>query len=207
MCKSSMEDSDLLNCMEKIKHSTENGSGQAQHVCRYTNMKSPAVCPLVMFMPRRRRFRTLFLNALSGCDFITPYNFQNKPECVFCKQKKVGWKHLLFDCRKRSRGCKLTKKWENKLYELSKPDGDSHKAKCLAKVATNSLETLREILKLGNSEKLLDFAYGFSSHENLVQKPLRFIQVLNCIGEITGAELYSVQQEWIDKLASLHADL
>ena len=90
---------------------------------------------------------------------------------------------------------------------MSKPDGDSHKAKCLAKVATNALETLREILKLGNSEKLLDFAYGFSSHENFVQKTLRFISILNCIGEITGAELYSVQQEWIDKLALLHADL
>ena len=75
----------------------------------------------------------------------------------FLQTKKVEWKHLLFDCRKRSRGCKLTKKWGNKLNELSKLDGDSHKAKCLAKVATNSLETLREILKLGNSEKLLDF--------------------------------------------------
>ena len=36
--------------------------------------------------------------ALSGCDFLTPHNFRNKPTCKFCDAAGIDWDHLLFAC-------------------------------------------------------------------------------------------------------------
>ena len=41
--------------------------------------------------------RTLFFQIFTGCDFLTPFNHQRKPECYFCDQKATP-QHLLFEC-------------------------------------------------------------------------------------------------------------
>jgi hypothetical protein len=42
---------------------------------------------------------SLFINVLSGCDFVTPHNHARKPRCKFCGAEKIDWIHLLFNCR------------------------------------------------------------------------------------------------------------
>ena len=42
---------------------------------------------------------SLFINVLSGCDFVTPHNHARKPQCKFCGAEKIDWIHLLFNCK------------------------------------------------------------------------------------------------------------
>ena len=41
-----------------------------------------------------------YIQALSGCDFLTPHSHNNKPKCRFCDHDSVDWTHLLFKCEK-----------------------------------------------------------------------------------------------------------
>ena len=40
----------------------------------------------------------LYLQVITGCDFLTPFDHTKKPDCPFCKEKSIGWEHLMFRC-------------------------------------------------------------------------------------------------------------
>ena len=209
LCRGVMEEVDMSACLSNIEKSALYGSGQALHVHRYCNKILPSVCPLLMFEPRTRRVRTLFLNALSGCDFLTPFNYKKKPKCILCEKCPASWKHLLFECEGRVNGLTLTKKWTSKLfglkYEFKPAQVDSHNARCVRRAASNSLELLQSLKETNNIEGLLNFAFGVCYHENSVPKPLRFPSLNGQLCEVTGAEIYSVQKEWLDKMAASYS--
>ena len=156
-CRSSLEECDLNSCLEKIRSSN---SGQGFRVYGYcSNNTRVKICPLLTIAPRRRRQRTLFINALSGCDFITPTNYRRKPKCKFCDTEECDWEHLLFRCPARhDAGRALVVRYRKVLEKLADPE--ITKSRATISASRNSLVLLLRLWNNHSYLELTQFSFG-----------------------------------------------
>ena len=93
-----LEEIDFKRTREQLELSVTVGSGQAQRALRTVSKdKTYHLSPLLRCsIPRYSLSK--FIQTVSGCDFLTPYNFRNKPTCRFCNNNSADWTHLFFNC-------------------------------------------------------------------------------------------------------------
>ena len=189
--KSMLEEIDFEYCIEKMAHSADvrgGGSGQAGKSYAYLSKEIyPSLCPLLLFRPRHRRERTIFLRTLSGCDFLTPHSFKNLPKCKLCGRNGVGWKHLLFNCPKRD--SHFVNDLRERLEQFENQPGQ--------KVAQNCLELLNRLANNNAFDDLLKFAFGLCCTDTTGDIcALRSKNVLPAIMEVAAKHLADVHSEW-----------
>ena len=102
--RSTLETCDLTRDLEALARSasvSDGGSGQALRAFRYhAGEVTIGLSPLLNRHFARRSTRTLWINVLSGCDFITPHSHKNLPKCNLCGKNEIDILHLLLDCPK-----------------------------------------------------------------------------------------------------------
>ena len=92
---------------------------------------------------------------ISGCDIITPIDFNNKPKCRFCGIDGTNWEHLIFKCSK------FDSQLIARIYR-TKFETDSIKDDILQLLHLNDYTTLLDKLLC------LDSKMHYKSHINLL---------------------------------------
>ena len=185
--KNTMERLDFEHCKAALSDSAIRGSGQARLVDAATQRQlTHAMIPqLKVEIPRHQM--VLFINTISGCDFITPNNHAKKPKCKFCGARKVYWPHILFECEQRStRGFTLIADF---LRALSG-------AQMVSKNFMRNIlsQTKRKICCLWNTKnmmKLFEFVMTVTDDELLTHATVR-----QCLVSVTSKHIYLVSKEW-----------
>ena len=202
LCKTTFEKCDLKSCLEALRKSADTssgGSGQARKVFRHVeNRANVRVSPLLRLEPRRRSQRSLFVNALAGCDFITPFRHSHKPKCALCGEPRCDWKHLFFQCAKRP-GC--AKAFVDAMTGTLLALSNENKNRSVSATAVHSIVLLQRLWVSKNFDAILEFAFGISCFENGKQCPLRYHKVLTPIIEVTAREIGRVYDSWMDAAA------
>ena len=203
LCKTTFEKCDLKSCLEALRKSSDTssgGSGQARKVYRFTECTTANVrlSPLLRLDPGRRSHRSLFVNALTGCDFITPFKHSNKPKCVICGEERCDWKHLIFQCPKRPNCAQhFVDAMTSRLFALTSDENP-----CVSAAATHSMIFLQRLWVDKNFDAILEFAFGICCFENGKPSPLRYRKVLVPIIEVTAREIGRVHNSWLDAAAT-----
>ena len=87
--------------IDKLKKSCTSGTNQPANVLKLLGRsKIYHLCPILEHSRVSRCSLSKYLQVLAGCDFITPFRYDQKPKCRFCRDSEASWKHILFECRK-----------------------------------------------------------------------------------------------------------
>ncbi len=129
------------------------------------------------------------VRAITGCDFITPHNFKKLPNCKFCNEIGVGWKHLLFICPKRDCDAFIT--------DIRAKLESFDDASFAGAVASNSLRLLDKLCTRKAFDGLINFAFGIcctDTKDEIV--PLKFQKVLCAVMEVTSKHVADIHGKW-----------
>ena len=175
----------------KAMEESANRSGQTKLVLAgITRRHYHSIMPqLKVQVPRY--MMTLYINVLSGCDFLTPHNHAKKPGCSFCDSAEADWPHLLFECPNLQNGHKFVAKFQNNLFA--------------ARVSTESvfesekiLQTKRLLAKLWNEKSFEDLFY-ITMGVKLSPHGLEYQFLIKILVQTISPILFHVQREWADQ--------
>ena len=204
--KSTFETCDTHVCLEKLRqsaHRASGGTGQAAKVLDFTfSSVRPRLSAILRATLANRREATLLRNTISGCDFLTPFNHSNKPDCRLCRGKNAEWCHLLCECPKRlSQKVTMTTNIEASLNELIRTT-DSEVTK---RVSHNSLALMKKLLDSGDNKNLTRYFFGICcSDRNQNQSFLLHIPVLEVVLKVTAGAIRGTQDAWLEALLKEH---
>ena len=209
LVKTSFEECDQSVCIQALKKSADRasgGTGQAAKVLDFVSDRAtPKLAAILRINHSRRRDRTLFLNALSGCDFLTPHKHTVKPKCVFCGTANVDWEHLLVSCPGRSAAndCLLASLLE-RLTKTISADCTNRRDKS---VAGNCKELLNRLISERNSADIARFLFGVCCTDAAGRQGcLRHLPILSLIIQVTARAIRQTQESWMDKQAAAFQD-
>ena len=86
--------------MSLLEDSALRGTGQAMEALQTVSQDSAYHLSPLLRCNIPRYSMSKFVQALSGCDFLTPHDHNKKPKCRFCDHNSVDWTHLFFKCKK-----------------------------------------------------------------------------------------------------------
>ena len=93
-----MEEIDFKITKSALEDSARRGTGQASKVLQTISQDSAYHLSPLLRCNIPRFCMSKFIQALSGCDFLTPHDHSKKPRCRFCDHAATDWTHLFFKC-------------------------------------------------------------------------------------------------------------
>ena len=171
---------DFEYCRNELKKSL-NSTGQTSNILRaIEGREAHSLIPHLQVYTRRSQL-TLFSNVLSGCDFLTPFNYSKKPKCKFCDCEKADWIHLLFACKQFENNNFMA----NYLKDIKSGIAENRYTKLL-----ETLESFWELKKHSDLFQLI-LATDLEKHE------LNFFDVICVLVRATSKRLQAVEQDWM----------
>ena len=196
MVRSTLESCDLSRDLRALERSAGGeGSGQALRAYQYSaGEASIELSPLLNRHFARRAERTLWINVLSGCDFITPHSHKNRPKCKLCGKNSIDIFHLLLDCPEIDQNML----WVNKIRrELTNSMKFCRKIENRS-VAEQTRRVLDDLLENGDKTEIFKFIFGLACKESDDLSPLRHGPILWRVIKCTASQLSTVQKRWFD---------
>ena len=171
--------------LKQIQESA-NRSGQTKRVLSVLTCRTAHILLPHLKVQIPRYMVNSYLQTLCGCDCVTPYNFADKPKCVFCGENQIDWPHILFECTEcdgnRSKLIDILKKKCTKKHRNPKDD--------------ERLGTLSEKLdSLWHSKDFKQLFYLMMGI-NLHHFNLEYMSVISVVVSTITPFLYRVQRDW-----------
>ena len=167
--RSLLEEFDFKNTIDSLKDSTFRGTGQPRKVLQtVSNDCAYHLSPLLRCnIPRYAMSK--FVQAISGCNFLTPFDHSKKPKCRFCDHATADWTHLLFKCKKYHSQI-LTKLETDKLHPLTQ-------------------QKIQELVRSDNHHELTDLLFCADNSP-------KFMSDLKILCPIVAKTCIKVERDW-----------
>ena len=140
----------------------------------------------------------LYLQVISGCDFLTPLNFQQKITCKFCNRQNTGtWNHLLFECDRKI----ALSNFEKIIESLNSTDFIEESPKLIG-VSKRALHTASRLWNTKNFSELTLFVLAV----NLSKLKLNYKHIARNLVSVVCPILYETKKRWESLLPDSDSD-
>ena len=129
----------------------------------------------------------IYLQAISGCDFLTPHNFRQRVKCRFCDCQHTSWSHLLFECDRKIGLSNLT----NIIKSLNSTDSVAESPKLIG-VSKTARHTASRLWNTKNFSELTLFVLAVT----LSKLKLNYKHIVQNLVSAVCPILYETKKRW-----------